>query len=135
MLSRKRRNGPQAAAPACFPMRIRLRERDQQTRRWHGVLDQRVSVTSCTRVVPLALNESSELSLFLHPEPGDGWGVHFDARILVGNFPVASTLERDRPDFTLRLASEGEDGSDYFVCSGRLLRDWVGETEDRKSVV
>src|SRR5262249_59611591 len=116
-------------------MRIRLRERDQQTRRWHTVLDQRVSVTSCTRVVPLALNESSELSLFLYPEPGDGWRMHFDARILIGNFPVASTLERDPPDFTLRLASEGEEGADYFVCSGRLLRDWVGETELRVEVL
>src|SRR3954468_12977353 len=111
-------------------MRIRLRERDQQTRRWHTVLEQRVSVTSCTRVAPLALNESSELILFLYPEKSDGWGSHFDARVLIGNFPVASTLEKDRPDFTLRLAPEsGAPASEYYVCSGRLLRDWVGETE------
>src|SRR5215470_6266843 len=112
--------------PNAILMRIRLRERDQQTRRWHTLLEQRVSVSSCTRVVPLALNESSELSLFLQPDAGDHWGIDFDARLLIGNVPVASTLERDRPDFTLRLASEGEEGADYFVCSGRLLRDWVG---------
>jgi Domain of unknown function (DUF2357)/PD-(D/E)XK nuclease superfamily len=108
-------------------MKIRLRERDLQTRRWQTVLDQRVHLTSCTRVIPLALNESSELSLFLFPERGDA--VDFDARILIGNFPVASTLEKDRPDFPIRLASEGDDGTEYYVCSGRLLRDWVGETE------
>ena len=116
-------------------MRIRLRERDQQTRRWHTVLEQRVHVTSCTRVAPLALNESSELSLFLHPEASDGWGTDFDARLLVGNFPVASTLEKDRPDFVLRLASEHEEGADFYVCSGRMLRDWVGQTELRVEVL
>src|SRR5436189_184397 len=81
-------------------MRIRLRERDPLTRRWHGVLDQRVGVSSCTRVAPLALNESSELSLFVHPDRADGFGSNFDARLLVGNFPVASTLEKDRPDYS-----------------------------------
>src|SRR5881398_3434977 len=103
-------------------MRIRLRERDQQTRRWQTLLEQRVGVTSCTRVVPLALNEGSELSLLLYPEKSDGWGGGFDARVLVGNFPVASTRERDRPDFVLRPASSDDDGPDYYVCAGRLLR-------------
>ena len=110
-------------------MRIRLRERDPQTRRWYTVLEQRVSVTSCTRVTPLELNESSELSLFLHPERGDGQDAGFDARLLIGNFPVASTLEKDRPDFVLQLSSEGDDGPEYYFCSGRMLRDWVGQTE------
>ena len=109
-------------------MRIRLRERDPQTRRWHSIFEQRVGVTSCTRVAPLALNESSELSLFLHPESSDGWKSGFGARLLVGNFPVASTLEKDRPDFVLQFSSE-DDGSEYYFCSGRMLRDWVGQTE------
>ncbi len=115
-------------------MRIRLRERDQQSRRWHTLLDQHVSPTSCTRVVPLALGESSELILFLHPDRADR-GIDFDARLLVGNVPVASTLEKDRPDFTLRLASDGDDAAEYYVCSGRMLRDWVGETELRVEVL
>lgn len=109
-------------------MRIRLRERDSQTRRWHSVIDQRVSVTSCTRIVPQELSESSELHLEIRPERADGRGAQFDARILIGNFAVASTLEKDRPDFVFRLA-EDEDGADYYFCSGRMLRDWAGQTE------
>src|SRR5262245_55219360 len=109
-------------------MRIRLRERDSQTRRWHSVIDQRVSVTSCTRIVPQELSESSELHLEIRPERSDGRGSQFDGRILIGNFPVASTVEKDRSDFVFRLA-EDEDGSDYYFCSGRMLRDWAGQTE------
>src|SRR5262245_48294164 len=109
-------------------MRIRLRERDPQTRRWHTVIDQRVSVTSCTRIVPQELSESCDLQFVLVPEKSDGWGMQFDARVLIGNFPVASTLEKDRPDFVLRVG-EDEDGSEHFYCFGRMLRDWAGQTE------
>lgn len=109
-------------------MRIRLRERDPQTRRWHTVIDQRVSVTSCTRVVPQELSESSDLQFVLVPDKFDGWGIHFDARVVIGNIPVASTLEKDRPDFVLRLG-EDEDGTEHFFCFGRMLRDWAGQTE------
>src|SRR5262245_20533519 len=109
-------------------MRIRLRERDPQTRRWHTVIDQRVSVTSCTRIVPQELSESSDLQFLLAPDKSDGWGMQFDARVLIGNFPVASTLEKDRPDYVLRIG-EDDDGTEYFYCSGRMLRDWAGQTE------
>src|SRR5262249_7373270 len=43
--------------------------------------------------------------------------------------------EGDGHGLTLRLASEGEEGAGCFVCSGRLLRDWVGETELRAEVL
>ena len=87
-------------------MRIRLRERDPQTRRWHTVIDQRVSVTSCTRIVPQVLSESSDLQFLLAPDKSDGWGMQFDARVLIGNFAVASTLEKDRPDYVLRIGAD-----------------------------
>jgi hypothetical protein len=109
-------------------MRIRLRERDPQTRRWHTVIDQRVSVTSCTRIVPQELSESCDLQFVLVPEKSDGWGMQFDARVLIGNVPVASSLEKDRPDFVLRIG-EDEDGGEHFYCFGRMLRDWAGQTE------
>ena len=118
-------------------MRIKLRERDQKTRRWSTVIDQRVSVTSCTRVPPIDLNESSELILFLNPETHDDWGdkdtwnpygLGFEARLLVGNVLVASSREQDRPDYSFRLSSEGDDVHEHYTCTGRLLRDWVGET-------
>src|SRR5262245_37047988 len=109
-------------------MRIKLREREQESRRWSALIDQRVSVTSCTRVVPLDLNESSDLAFTLHPDKSDSLGMNFDARVLVGNFPVASTLEKDRPDFHLR-PGDGDDEVDHYFCVGRLLRDWVGQTE------
>lgn len=120
-------------------MRVRLRERDPQHRRWSTILDQRVSVDSCTRIPPLSLNESSELILFVHPEMGDHWAESaggsrlfsasdFDVRIVIGNFVVASSRDQDRSDFNVRLSSEGQDEQEYYFCSGRLLRDWVGET-------
>jgi hypothetical protein len=115
-------------------MRIRLRERDSHTRRWRTVIDQRVSVTSCTRIVPQELNESSDLQFLLQPDRSDGWGVQFDARILIGNFTVASTVEKERPEFVLRLSTDEDDGSEYFYCSGRMLRDYVGQTEVRIEV-
>lgn len=109
-------------------MRIRLREREPQSRRWHTVIDQRVSVTSCTRIVPQELGESSDLQIVLQPDRTDGWGIQFDARILIGNFPVCSTLEKDKPDFVLRLG-EDEEGMEQYVAYGRMLRDWAGQTE------
>src|SRR5262245_48440295 len=109
-------------------MRIKLREREQESRRWAILIDQRVRVTSCTRIVPLALNESSDLSFALYPDKSDSLGMNFDARVLVGNFPVASTLEKDRPDFLLR-PGDGDDEIDHYFCAGRMLRDWVGQTE------
>src|SRR5262245_37027694 len=109
-------------------MRIKLREREQESRRWSALIDQRVSVTSCTRVVPLDLNESSDLAFAIYPDKSDSLGMNFDARVLVGNFPVASTLEKDRPDYHLR-AGDGDDETDHFFCAGRMLRDWVGQTE------
>ena len=109
-------------------MRIRLRERDPQTRRWHPVIDQRVSVTSCTRIVPQELGEGSDLQFVLASERGDHWGIEFDARILIGNFVIASTLEKERTDFVLRIG-EDEEGNEHYYCTGRMLRDWAGQTE------
>jgi hypothetical protein len=109
-------------------MRIRLRERDPQTRRWHTVIDQRVSITSCTRIVPQELGEGSDLQFILAPDRGDPRGIDFDAHIRIGNFSVASTLEKERPDFVLRIG-EDDDGGEHYYCMGRMLRDWAGQTE------
>ncbi len=126
-------------------MRIRLRERDPQTRRWSRVLEQRVGVTSCTRIAPLTLNESSELEVHIAPEAEDEWvrpgesaegpATHFEVRLLLGNVPVASTQEQERPDFLLRWSADTDDGHEYCFCVGRLLRDWVGQTTVRVEVL
>src|SRR5436190_16346310 len=114
-------------------MRIRLRERDPQTRRWHTVIDQRVSITSCTRIVPQELGEGSDLQFVIASERGDHWGIDFDARVIIGNFLIASTIEKERSDFVMRVG-EDDDGSEHYYCSGRMLRDWAGQTELRIEV-
>ena len=105
-------------------MRIRLRERDPQTRRWVTLLDEQADPGSPVRAGPLALNEGSDIALSLHPDDPAG----FEARVLVGGVVVASTRELDRTDFLLRPA-DADEGAEYFTCSGRLLRDWVGQTD------
>src|SRR3954467_5629682 len=99
-------------------MRIRLRERDPQTRRWHTVIDQRVSITSCTRIVPQELGEGSDLQFAIASERGDPWGIDFDARIIIGNFLIASTLEKERSDFVMRIG-EDEECNEHFFRSER----------------
>jgi hypothetical protein len=107
-------------------MRIRLRERDVQARRWVDLLNEEVQPTSFRHLpAPLTLGESSHLALFLYPDPAT-----LAARVRVGDVLVASTLEQDRPDFLLRQPPDvGDQAPDCFSCSGRLLRDWVGLTE------
>jgi hypothetical protein len=106
-------------------MRIVLHEVDRPTRRRTTLVDRHADSASPAQVGPLTLGENSELVLrFFPPDPSG-----FEARVFVGDVLIASTVEQDRPDFTIRLADDPtEGGADYFVCSGRLLRDWVGLT-------
>jgi hypothetical protein len=107
-------------------MRILLRERLPDQRRWVVLLNERIGAAAF-HASPLTPNESSELALFLYT----GDASTCEVRIRVGDVLVASTLEKDRPDFLIiknpiPLEDEGES---YLACSGRLLRDWVGQTE------
>src|SRR3954452_24477423 len=107
-------------------MRIFLRERDRQSRRQTVLLDERTASTAAPAAPAIiTLSESSDLVLRLYPDDP----LSFQARVVVGNVLVASTLESDRPDFLLHLFPDGDGGEGCFACSGRLFRDWVGQTE------
>ncbi|HEX4622267.1 MAG TPA: DUF2357 domain-containing protein, partial [Myxococcaceae bacterium] len=106
-------------------MRIVLHEVDRPSRRRTTLFDRHGDTASTALVGPLTLGENSELVLRIYPADPTG----FEARAFVGDVLIASTLEQDRPDYSVRLADEpGEGGADYLVCTGRLLRDWVGLT-------
>lgn len=103
-------------------MRILFRERDALNRRWSTLVDEQVE-SEFVAVSPLTLSEASELAFEfftdVHPSP--------DVRLRVGDVVVASSLRSDRPDFLLRPPYDA--ASDSLGCSGRLLRDWAGQTE------
>jgi hypothetical protein len=108
-------------------MRILLRERDRQNRRFTMLLDERPRLAAADHphaAAPLTLTESSELVLRLYPDEL----ATFQARVYVGNVLMASTLESDRPDYLLEVV-EADPGKEHFACSGRLFKDWVGQTE------
>jgi hypothetical protein len=110
-------------------MRIRIREREQHSRRWTTRLDLRFDPADPTGATPagsLTLSESSDLALMLDAESL----TPFEVRMRVGNVLVASTSARDRPDFLLRVpVTDDETAVERWSCSGRMLRDWVGQTE------
>jgi hypothetical protein len=93
-------------------------------------LDERYASTTNPATGSLELSETSELSLQLFPDQF----TNFEARVVVGDAVVASTTDRDRPEFLLRLPWDHDDNADYYSCAGRLLRDWVGRTELRVEV-
>jgi hypothetical protein len=110
-------------------MRIRIREREARQRRWVTRVDVRVDHADpggATAAGSFTLGESSDLALLLDAESL----IPFAARMRVGNVVVASTLPRDRADFLLRVpVTDDEVTTEQWSCSGRLLRDWVGQTE------
>jgi len=111
-------------------MRVRVRERDPQTRRWARVLDQRVGFYTRSLVAPLSLSETHEIELILYPEVNEeAQRGRYDIRVLLGNHTVASTLRKDRPDFMLQWHDNPEDDGEYCSCRGAILRDWAGSTE------
>jgi hypothetical protein len=107
-------------------MRITLRELEAPTRPPIPRLDVRIASGDCLRPDSLTLNESSRLSLAIYPDTSGP----FEARVCIGNVPVASTRVQDRPDFLLELPDFVDSGADLcYSCRGQLLRDWVGQTE------
>src|SRR5437667_1136313 len=107
-------------------MRIFLRERDRQSRRHTVLLDERPAPGAGPAAPAIiTLSESSDLVLRLYPDEPSS----FQARVYAGNVLVASTLESDRPDFLMQMFLDGDGGEESFACSGRLFRDWVGQTE------
>src|SRR5579883_1989158 len=101
-------------------MRITLHEFDRETRKRNPLLQ---PGTDPARLPPyLAVNESSDLTLRVYPEGASD----LDLRVWVGNVLVASTRPADRPDFRIRPDHWSDAEGDCLVCSGRLLRDWVG---------
>lgn len=103
-------------------MRIELRERDPQTRRWETHIDVSPTGDAPVQHGALTLNEASDIELSLRSD-----GPSFAARVLVGDVLVASTREQDRADFWFHSAEDFE--GERFTCRGRLLRDWVGLAE------
>jgi hypothetical protein len=100
-------------------MRIELRERDPASRRWEAILELSASLDEPREYGALTLNEASDIELTLRTDAHD-----FAARVLVGDVLVASTRERDQPDFLLTPSDDSS--GEFVVCRGRLLRDWVG---------
>ncbi len=114
--------------PHSGPIRVSLREQNPQLRRWAPIFD--AAATPGQRDVlevqgAVSVAESSILQLRIYPDQL----IDFQARLYVGNVLVASTLERDRPDFHLDLSPDAEPGEEYFACRGQIFRDWAGSTE------
>jgi len=96
-------------------MHLVLRERDSRTRRWETLIDAPAPIVW----EELTLNEASDIELVLH-----GVAEATAARVFVGDVVVASSRERDRPDFL--IAHDTSASGEVLYCRGRLLRDWVG---------
>ena len=112
---------------AVRPIRVMLREMQPSAKRWTTILSLEATGRRDRRELEagITLSEGSLMQLRIVPDRLQD----FHARFYVCNALVASTLERDRPDFLLELLPDPETGEDYFVCRGHMFRDWAGTTE------
>ena len=104
-------------------MYIRIRERDGLSRRWTVRLDVVADWAAPAQPGELSLNEANEVEVFLGPFP-----MGTDARVLVGDALVASSLPADRADFPFHPLEDDGD-TESLIVRGRLVRDWIGLTE------